>query len=75
MYNDGYHFWGMHLIWWSFFILLFFWVFVTPFDVPGQRNKPESALKILRRRYAAGLITTQAFKEAKSKLLRASVSN
>lgn len=70
MYNDGYHFWGMHLIWWSIFILLFFWVFALPFDIPGQRNRPDSPLDELKKRYAGGAISTQTFKDARAKLLQ-----
>ncbi|MDI9363898.1 MAG: SHOCT domain-containing protein [Flavobacterium sp.] len=75
MYNDGYHFWGMHLFWWSGFILLFFWVFALRFDIPGQRNKPDSPLDELKKHYAGGLINTKTFKEAKAKLVHASTNN
>lgn len=61
MYNDGYHFWGMNFIWWSIFIVIFFWVFVTPYDIPGQRNKPDSPLDALKKRYAQGEISTNEY--------------
>lgn len=69
MYNDGYHFWGMNFIWWGIFIVIFFWVFVTPYDIPGQRNKPKDPLDDLKRRYAKGEINSNEYKNFKAKLL------
>ena len=63
MYNDGYHFWGMHLGWWAVWIVMFFWIFVTPYDIPGQRNKKENPLDTLKKRFAKGEITTQEYHE------------
>ena len=64
MINTGY-FWGMHLIWWFVWALLLVWVFAIPYDIPGQRKRRDSALDILRGRFAAGLITTQEYNEKK----------
>jgi len=65
MFYDGYHFWGMHVIWWFAWISLLFWIFVTPYDVPGQRKKKDSPLDILRKRLASGQITTEEYQEKK----------
>ena len=62
MYN-GYYFWGMDMIWWFIWIILLFWIFATPYDIPGQRKRKESPLDMLQKRYAAGEITTQEYME------------
>ena len=62
------HYWGMHWIWWALWIILLFWIFATPWEVPGQRKKKESPLDILKRRYASGEINTQEFEERKKVL-------
>lgn len=67
-YNCG--FWGMHFVWWFFWIILLFWIFVTPYDVPGQRRKRDSPLYILQKRFAAGEITREEYEE-KKKILEA----
>ena len=65
MHYDGFHFWGMHLIWWFIWIVLLIWIFATPYNVPGQRRKRDSALDILRKRFAAGEITKEEYLENK----------
>ena len=65
MLYDGYHFWGMHLIWWFIWMSLLCWIFFIPFDVPGQRNKKELPLDILQKRFAAGRITKDEYLESK----------
>ena len=67
-FYEGYHFWGMHLIWWLIWVVLLFWIFAIPDDIPGQRKKKETPLDILKRRYAAGDITTEQFQEKKKTL-------
>ena len=64
---DGWIWFGMHLIWWAFWILLIslFFSLVTP--VPRSKAR-ETPLEILQRRYAAGEITTQEFEERKVRL-------
>ena len=64
MYN-GYHFWGMHLIWWFVWIILLFLIFATPFDIPGQKRKKDAPLDILQKRFATGQITTEEYQEKK----------
>ncbi|MBS1532257.1 MAG: SHOCT domain-containing protein [Bacteroidetes bacterium] len=61
----SYYFFGMHLLWWIFFCALMVWIFVTPYDIPGQRRKPESPQDILRRRLASGEITEDEYRYLK----------
>lgn len=68
MYYDGYHFWGMHLFWWIIWGILLFTIFVTPYDIPGQRNKKDSPLDILQKRLASGQITYEEYVEKKKML-------
>jgi len=59
-YND---FWGMNLIWWAVWVIMLFWIFALPYDIPGQRKKKDTALNILQQRYASGAITTEKYME------------
>lgn len=63
MFYDGYHFWGMHLIWWFIWIILLFWIFAMLYDVPGQRKKKDSPLDILQKQFASGQITKDEYQE------------
>lgn len=65
-YNDSY--WGMHFLWWFIWVGLLFWLFVTPYEVPGQRIKRNSALHVLQKRYASGEKTLEQYKEMKKVL-------
>jgi putative membrane protein len=62
------NYWGMHLAWWFIWGSLVFWIFATPYDIPGQKRKSESPLDILRKRYAAGQMTTDDYQERKKVL-------
>lgn len=68
MYYDGYHFWGMHLFWWIIWGIMLFTIFVTPYDIPGQRKKKDSPLDILQKRLASGQITNEEYLEKKKML-------
>lgn len=59
------NFWGMHLIWWLIWIILLLWIFAIPYDIPGQRKMKDSPLDILKKRFAAGEITTEEYQEKK----------
>ncbi len=47
-------------------MILLFWIFATPYDIPGQSRKISSPLDILQKRFAAGKITNAEYQEAKS---------
>ncbi len=64
MFYDGYHFWGMHLIWWFVWLSLLFWIFAIPYDIPGQRRS-DSPFDILRKRFASGQMTNEEYQEKK----------
>jgi len=65
MMYEGYHFWGMHLVWWFIWFLFIFWIFATPYDIPGRRMNRENPLDILKRRFASGEITKEEYEEQK----------
>jgi putative membrane protein len=65
MYYNNYHFWGMHLVWWFIWCIMLFWIFATPYSIPGQRAKKDSPLDILKKRFASGEITKEEFQEKK----------
>ncbi len=46
------HYYGHHY-WWILWVIFIFWIFATPYDVPGQRKKKDSPLDILKKRFAA----------------------
>jgi len=62
-YNS--YFGGMHLIWCFVWIILLFWIFATPYRIPGQRKKKDSPLDILQKRFASGLISNEEYQEKK----------
>lgn len=64
----NYQFGGMHLIWWFVWCILIFWIFATPYKIPGQRTQKESPLDILKKRLALGEISKEDYLE-KKKLL------
>ncbi|MDQ6813287.1 MAG: SHOCT domain-containing protein [Bacteroidota bacterium] len=60
----------MNFIWWFIWMVLLFWIFFTPYHIPGQRSKKDSPFDILRKRFAAGEITKEEYQEHK-KILEA----
>ena len=66
---DNYYFWGMHLAWWFFLIGMCMWIFVIPYDIPGQRNSRIRKLDILDKRFAQGQISIEEYKQRKEQLL------
>jgi len=65
-YNTNY--WGMHFIWWLIWIIVLFWIFALPYNIPGQRMRKDSALDILQKRFALGEITIEEY-QSKKKIL------
>jgi len=68
MFYNGYHFFGMHLIWWVIWFFFIIWIFATPYYVPGRPRAKETPLDILKRRYAAGELNTEEYNEKKKNL-------
>src|SRR5512146_2627745 len=66
----GWWFGGMHAFWWLFWIaaIAFFFSFAVP--VPRRRYSQlrETPLELLRRRYAAGELTTAEYDERVARL-------
>ncbi|MET4081780.1 putative membrane protein [Pedobacter sp. UYP30] len=58
-------FWGMHLLWWLFWIIMLVWIFATPWDIPGQRTRKDTPLDILKKRLARGEIQKEEYEENK----------
>jgi putative membrane protein len=54
---------GMNFIWWIIWMIMIFWIFAIPYNIPGQRIKKESALDILQKRFASGSISNDEYKE------------
>ncbi len=65
MFYDHY-FGGMHLVWWFVWIMLLFWIFALPYNIPFQRTPKVSLLDILQRRFALGEITNEEYQEKKN---------
>jgi putative membrane protein len=72
MFHDtSWWFLGMHFFWWAFWIALIAGAFVTFTPVPkNQMRSGERALDILRRRFAAGQISTDEYARRKALLER-----
>lgn len=64
MYYENYY-WGMNIVWWVIWVILLFWIFAIPYDIPGQRRKKDSAFELLKKRYAGGHITEVEYNEKK----------
>lgn len=73
MFYESYHFWGMQVIWWLIWLGLIFWIFATPYDIPGQRRKKDSPMDILQKRFANGEISNDECQE-KRKILENDLS-
>ena len=64
MYYE-YHFFGMHMFWWLFWLILLFVLFGWFAPVPKKRIRKDSPLDILQKRFAAGELTTEEYEEKK----------
>jgi len=65
MYYENYNFIGMHFGWWLFWGIIIFWIFATPYDIPGRRLNKNSPIEILKRRLASGEITSEDYQKMK----------
>jgi putative membrane protein len=62
MYNGNY-FWGMDMLWWFVWIIMIFWIFALPYNIPGQRMRKDTPADILRKLFASGKITKEEYVE------------
>ncbi|WP_197286372.1 SHOCT domain-containing protein [Pedobacter sp. PACM 27299] len=62
------HFFGMDIIWWFIWLVMLVWIFLVPYDIPGQRNKKELPLDILQKRFARGAIDLKEYQRNKAVL-------
>jgi putative membrane protein len=60
-YNNYYG--GMHFFWWIIWLIMLFWIFAVPYDIPFQKRKRDSPLDILQKRLASGQITNKEYDE------------
>lgn len=67
------NFGGMNLLWWFIWMILIFWIFATPYDIPGQRRRRDSPLEILQKRFASGQIGNDEY-QANKKILENDLS-
>jgi putative membrane protein len=66
-YNN-YNFVGMHMVWWFVWMVLLFWIFASPYTIPGQRARKDTALDLLKKRLASGEIGAEKYQEIKKTL-------
>lgn len=67
-YSDG-NFYGMHFIWWIFWVAIVIWFIVASTRKKGGEKK-ETPLDILQKRYAKGEISREEYQEARKDLLK-----
>lgn len=71
LHETAWWFFGMHLFWWLFWIALIVTAVATVTPVPkNQMKSGVRALDILRRRYAAGQVSTEEYERRKAVLER-----
>ncbi|MBB5638374.1 SHOCT domain-containing protein [Pedobacter cryoconitis] len=58
----------MDIIWWFIWLIMLVWIFLVPYDIPGQRNKKERPLDILQKRFARGAIDLKEYQRNKAVL-------
>jgi putative membrane protein len=59
------NFFGMHFIWWIIWAVLLFWVYITPYNIPGQRMKKTKPNDLLKKRLAVGSVTIEEYTDMK----------
>lgn len=61
---------GMDFLWWILWSALLIWIFLVPYDIPGQRSRKRSAMHILQERFAKGAIEPKEYERNKKILER-----
>jgi putative membrane protein len=71
-YNGDVGFWGMHMFWWIFWLMLIIGgtSFFEPVRRTRNRDHRASALEILQKRYANGDLSHEEYEKRKSHLER-----
>lgn len=64
MYN-GYHFVGMHMIWWFVWIMFIFLIFGLFQPVSRKKIRENAPMEILKKRFASGEITKEEYEARK----------
>ncbi|MCM4169795.1 hypothetical protein KCTC52924_03572 [Arenibacter antarcticus] len=67
-YYNGF-FWGMHLVWWSIWLVLLGWVFFAPTSTSSTETKEYDSVTMLKIRFAKGEISKTEYEQSK-KLLK-----
>lgn len=69
MDHTGLGFFGMHLVWWLFWIVMIGLLLspIAPVSVSRRRDTP---LEVLQRRYAAGEVSTDEYNERRTRIER-----
>jgi len=70
MWDNGWWFGGMHLLWWIFWVILIVLLFSIVMPRHRRTIRRETPLEVLQRRYAAGEISTEEYEERKARLER-----
>ena len=66
-FKDGF-FWGMHLIWWTIWLVALGWIFFAPSNWPFPEEEEDDTLVTLKRRFAKGEINKQEYEDSKQLL-------
>jgi putative membrane protein len=64
-FYEGYHYGGMHFIWWIIWVILMIWIFATPYHIPGQRSRKDTPLDILKKQFVTGQINEEEYQKKK----------
>lgn len=71
VHESAWVFFGMHVFWWLLWLVVILTLVSTVVPIPkSQLRSGETAMDILRRRYAAGLITSDEYEERRRILER-----
>ena len=56
------HYWGMHLFWWIFWVVIIALLLFSPWPT-RLLTRRDTAIEVLRRRFAAGEITEEEYRQ------------